>query len=302
VYGTNGMDFIRTGDTNDIIYAQGGTDIVFAGAGNDIVYGGSGSDLIYGESGDDTLYGEDGVDLLMGGSGADLLNGGTGGDVMVGGSGNDTYVVDSVGDVVVEDYNQGTDSVQSSASYSLTWNVENLTLTGSGSINGTGNTSDNTLTGNSGANRLSGGWGADTLDGGAGNDTLEGGWGNDTYLFSRGSGQDRIVESDWMPGNKDTLLLGEGVSSDQLWLRHVGYDLEVSIAGTDDKMTVADWYRGSAYQVEEFKTSDGKTLLSSDVDALVSAMAAFAPPAAGQTSLPTEYQNTLNPLIAANWR
>jgi Ca2+-binding RTX toxin-like protein len=238
----------------------------------------------------------------MGGSGNDLLDGGTGGDVMVGGSGNDTYVVDNAGDVVVEGFNEGTDSVLSSVSYNPAWNVENLTLTGTASINGTGNSGDNVLVGNRGANKLSGGWGADTLDGGAGNDTLEGDWGNDTYLFSRGSGQDRIVENDWMPGNKDTLLFGSGVSSDQLWLRHVGYDLEVSIIGSADKVTVADWYRGSAYKVEEFKTSDGKTLLSSDVDALVSAMAAFAPPAAGQTSLPTEYQNTLNPLIAANWR
>lgn len=31
-------------------------------------------------------------------------------------------------------------------------------------------------------------------------------------------------------------------------------------------------------------------------------MAVFAPPAVGQTSLPANYQEALNPLIAANWR
>jgi hypothetical protein len=30
-------------------------------------------------------------------------------------------------------------------------------------------------------------------------------------------------------------------------------------------------------------------------------MAAFAPPAAGQTSLPSDYQSALAPVIAANW-
>ena len=58
---------------------------------------------------------------------------------MIGGLGNDTYVVDNVGDVVTEALNEGTDTVQSSVSFALGANVENLTLTGSANINGTGN-------------------------------------------------------------------------------------------------------------------------------------------------------------------
>ena len=66
--------------------------------------------------------------------------------------------------------------VQSGVSYTLGANVENLTLTGTGDINATGNALDNTLTGNAGNN---------ILDGGAGDDTMVGGTGNDTYVVDQ---------------------------------------------------------------------------------------------------------------------
>ena len=69
---------------------------------------------------------------------------------MRGGPGNDTYLVDNTGDVVTENSNEGTDTVQSSITYTLGANVENLTLTGTAAINGTGNALDNVLFGNSG--------------------------------------------------------------------------------------------------------------------------------------------------------
>ena len=78
---------------------------------------------------------------------------------MNGGAGDDTYVVDNPGDVVTEAPNQGTDTVQSSISYTLGANVENLTLTGSGAINGTGNALNNVIFGNIGSNFLTGGAG-----------------------------------------------------------------------------------------------------------------------------------------------
>ena len=75
-----------------------------------------------------------------------------------GGLGNDTYVVDNTGDVVTENASEGTDTVQASVTYTLAANVENLTLTGTGNINGTGNTLDNVIIGNSGNNILAGAW------------------------------------------------------------------------------------------------------------------------------------------------
>lgn len=104
-----------------------------------------------------------------------------------------------------------------------------------------------------------------------------------------------------MSGNTDVLKFLSGLSTDH-WLRQVSNNLEVSIIGTTDKATLTNWYLGSQYHVEQFKTSAGKTLLDSQVQNLVSAMSAFAPPAAGQTTLASNYVTVLTPVIAANWQ
>jgi hypothetical protein len=135
-----------------------------------------------GTTGDDWIKSGAGNDDLSGGDGNDYLNGGLGTDVLIGGLGNDTYIVDNVGDLIVEFFNQGIDTVESSITWTLKTNLENLTLTGTASINGTGNTLDNIITGNAGNNTLIGGAGNDTLIGGAGTDTLIGGIGNDIYV------------------------------------------------------------------------------------------------------------------------
>ena len=92
---------------------------------------------------------------------------------MVGGAGNDTYVVDNVGDVVTEAVGQGTDTVQSDVIWTLGANLENLTLTGTAAINGTGNSLNNALRGNSATNQLTGGAGNDTYVVSTGDTILE---------------------------------------------------------------------------------------------------------------------------------
>jgi Ca2+-binding RTX toxin-like protein len=157
------------------------------------------------------------------------------------------------------------------------------------------------LWGLEGNDTLEGYGGNDTLNGGAGNDTLTGGAGNDTYLFGRGYGTDTVIENDATAGNTDVARFLADIAEDQLWFRQVGNNLEVSVIGTTDTLTLQNWYSGSQYRVEQFKTSDNKVLLSSQVDALVSAMASFLPPASGQTTLPPEHQAALAPVLAANW-
>lgn len=133
---------------------------------------------------DNVLTGNAAVNTLTGGAGNDTLNGGTGADTMVGGLGNDIYMVDNTADIVTEALNEGTDLVQSSVTYTLSANVDNLTLTGTTAINGTGNALNNILIGNSANNSLTGGDGNDTLDGGVGNDTMVGGLGDDVYVVN----------------------------------------------------------------------------------------------------------------------
>ncbi|TLU83214.1 MAG: hypothetical protein FDX30_09175 [Chlorobium sp.] len=147
-----------------------------------------GNDVLTGTFGNDLLRGFGGNDRLNGLSGNDTLDGGIGRDTMTGGLGNDVYIVDNILDVVIEQPNGGTDTVRSSISYILGPNVENLVLTGTSGLIGTGNNLNNVITGNSGDNLLLGLDGNDTLYGGDGNDILLGGAGAD--VLTGGSGKD----------------------------------------------------------------------------------------------------------------
>ncbi|WP_426390470.1 calcium-binding protein [Variovorax sp. R-27] len=224
-----------------------------------------GNDSLIGYVGNDALTGLAGDDIIYGRAGDDTIDGGAGADTLYGEDGNDTLIGGAQDDTL------------------------------------NGGAGADLLQGGEGNDTLSGDAGNDTLDGGAGNDTLNGGAGSDTYLFGRGSGRDTAYDYDTVAGNSDSTQFGSGVSAEQLWFTKSGNDLSVSIIGTIDQLTISNWYASGSYRVEQFKTSDGKVLLDSQVQNLVDAMAAFSPPAAGQTTLPSSYQSSLNTVIAANW-
>jgi Ca2+-binding RTX toxin-like protein len=142
----------------------GSADDLFIGdAANNHVEGGAGDDQLFGADGSDQLFGGLGTDQLFGGAGNDLLDGGLGADFMNGGAGDDHYVVDDAGDQITEFGGSGVDTVSSSISFVLSSGFENLTLTGTASIDATGNDANNYIVGNSGRNTLVGGAGDDTI-------------------------------------------------------------------------------------------------------------------------------------------
>ncbi|WP_430650127.1 calcium-binding protein, partial [Bradyrhizobium lablabi] len=201
-------DTLRGGTGNDTLNGGAGADTLIGGLGNDVYVvdnsadvvtesAGEGADTVLtslasytlaanvenlagtlatgqtlnGNALDNAISGGAGNDTLSGGAGNDTLNGGAGADTLAGGLGNDLFIVDDAGDVATENAGEGNDTVQSSVSYAIGANIENLTLTGGSAINGTGNATDNVILGNSADNVLAGLGGADALDGGAGTDT-----------------------------------------------------------------------------------------------------------------------------------
>ncbi|OOF69661.1 hypothetical protein BKG89_06220 [Rodentibacter caecimuris] len=162
-------------------------------------------DVLTGNNADNNIQGGKGNDTIRGGAGNDFLDGGLGVDTMYGGTGDDRYVVDNVGDKVIELANEGTDTVFSHIDYTLTENVENLTLLGTMAKSATGNELDNVLTANNIGNTLNGGAGNDRLIGGLGADTLTGGEGNDTFVFQTELNGSIDTITDFQKGDKIAL-------------------------------------------------------------------------------------------------
>ncbi|MDX2288903.1 MAG: calcium-binding protein [Hyphomicrobiaceae bacterium] len=196
---------------NDRFVGSTQNDTVDAGAANDSVDGGSGNDAIEGGAGNDTLIGGVGVDTVsystatqgvtvslgisiaqntigagtdtlsgfesvIGSAFADAISGSAGvSNILSGEGGDDTYTIEDAGDLVQENANAGVDSVRSGIAHTLAANVENLTITGSTAVAGTGNTSANVLDGsqNTAANALAGLAGDDTYIVGAGDTVTE---------------------------------------------------------------------------------------------------------------------------------
>ena len=267
--GLGGNDTLDGGSGNDTMLGGAGDDTYIVGSVGDVVTENSneGSDTVQssitcalvanvenliltgsaaihgiGNAFDNLLFGNSGNNSLTGGAGNDTLNGGAGSDTMLGGVGNDTYVVDNASDVVTETFAAGTDLVQSSVTYTLGANIENLTLTGTDAINGTGNALANILVGNSADNILSGGAGIDTMLGGLGNDLYVVDSASDIVTENINEGNDTVQSSVTytLGANVETLTLtgtaainGTGNAIDNLLVGNSSYNILSGGAGND---------------------------------------------------------------------
>lgn len=333
-----GNDTITTSYGNDTIYAGDGINKVNAGGGNNLVVTGAGDDTITTDwgfstinagAGNNTIVATGdatnvttgaGNDSITTSYGNDTINAGDGNNTINAGGGNNLITAGSGNDVITTDWGNSTINAGDGTN-TITANGGNTVVTtGSGADRITTGSGNDTINSGAGNDVISAGWGSDVINAGAGDDTITTGggndivraglgndtiiadqWSDDKYYYARGDGRDTLTDS----GGMDTLVL-ENIRSDQLWFTHVGNDLNVSVVGSSDGVTIKNWYTGLQYpgaqnHVEQFQTSDGKVLLDSQVQNLVNAMAAFAPPAAGQTNLTGSTATTLAPVLVANW-
>ena len=190
--------------------------------------------------------GTDGNDTIFSFSRADTIEAGAGNDTVFGRDGDDTIDGGSGDDVLC------------------------------------GEAGNDTIKGGDGNDSLWGGAGDDTLNGGAGNDYLYGGdrydWsggtvsnGNDTYLFGRGGGEDTVIDHDKTPGNLDTIQLADDLTTADITLQRQGDNLQLSINGTTDTLTVQNWFWNDSneYQVEQIKFADGTIWGVDDIKQMV---------------------------------
>jgi trimeric autotransporter adhesin len=295
IHGLGGDDVITGQDGDDILDGDAGNDSISGGNGNDQIFGGLGSDELNGGRGNDIYtfgpgFGQDIVSDVDGTDGnVDIVQlfGGykptdftvkrtvddleiiskTNGDKLTIDNyfTSDSYLVEEIRfqDGTIWDaayiknivrYINGTESGESLLGFSDQDDI--ITAYGGDDIlRGYGG--DDQLYGGAGNDELEGLTGQDFLDGGYGNDLLEGGDEADTYIYRKGDGQDTIKDFDLTDGVIDVLKM-TNIKSNEVTVTHNGYDVEIRVNGSNDKVIIQDFLTSSdGYKIEQIEFADG---------------------------------------------
>ncbi|NVM77481.1 Ca2+-binding RTX toxin-like protein [Duganella sp. SG902] len=297
-YAKNGLLLSRSVEGtahDDVINGEGGTETLSGGMGNDNLSGHAGDDTIIGGRGDDTLDGGAGADVYVFGKGdgidsirtqatgaADVLrfdSSITASEIHLS---RDLYSlrlsVAGAFDAVELDSWFGSDGNGDGYDRVTTiefgdgtiWTAEQLKAwlnipTDANDII-QGSTQDETLQGLAGDDTLIGGGGEDLFLGGTGNDLYVGGSGTNTFVFAPGLGRDSI--SGWNAGGqgRDRVLLGEGVTSQDLLFSVDHGDLIISFKNSNtDSLTIGGYFRDAAPVPGLIVFSDGTEWIADNI-------------------------------------
>lgn len=241
--------------------------------------------------------------------GTDSVSGGDGFDTIMGGDGDDDiglYSLSQADSIELIDGGLGSNTIVGNGDGNIL-DFSSTELRNIASIDGGGGF--DTIIGSFGNDVIIGGTAGDTLNGGAGddiiigdtgNDFLEGGSGSDTYRFSLQDGQDKINNHDAGQEDSDTLSF-DGITYDDLWFSQQGNNLVIDVVGTNDRVTVNNWFKGDDYHLDTIEAGS-HVLQDGHVSQLVNAMAVFDVPAGVGEVIPQDTKYQLEPVLASVWQ
>lgn len=258
-----------------VLNGTAGDDFLVGSAGSNEFFGGGGIDWLYGAFASDTYYfnlgdGEDwirdpgGTDRIVFGAGItpEMLSLGLGSMLVRIGTGGDALHIeyfdpeDPFRTGAIETYEFAGGSTLTHAQL-LERGFDVYGSDAGETLAGTGIT--DRMYGLGGDDTLTGGGGSDLLDGGPGNDLLAGGEGSDTYRFDFGTGFDTVVETDAQGDDADIVLLGPGITGEDLTVARAGADMVLTLAGGSDRLTISNWFTAPGYRIERVEFAHGST-------------------------------------------
>jgi Ca2+-binding RTX toxin-like protein len=312
--GNGAGQYIEGNEGDDVIDGKAGDDHLWDNSGHNTIHGGDGNDVISGRGQRDILAGDAGDDEIgIDQTAGSEVDGGDGRDRLIF-SGDDltslkvaSIEILRIGPTLkltadqfrsvdtIENYYQDSNPIDlhagSVGAFSLAGTATTSVINffgAAGAQQFLGNDYSQTLFGEGGKDilqgkggndTLSGGIGNDRLDGGRGNDTIMDGRGNDTTVFRRGDGDDTLAITTGRADHGDVLSFLK-IKHTSLTFTHVANDLVIGVTGTDDTVTIEDWYSGKDHHLDSILTAGGYTIHEKDIGRLTAAMdhASFAEP------------------------